>query len=158
MLVVQLLLQVGWAKTWGVTLGNYINGGTELEASAENPVFRHEYGHYIQSQLFGVLYISHIAIPSLYSSFNASSNFEHEDSYVEQDANYRSHFYFNDMTNNYFEWDYEKILINRYNNPGTSYYLLKSNTLESRHVNLGDDYHIQPSNMSLKRLRNLLSL
>jgi len=50
------------------TLGCFIIGHSNIEADPDNPTFQHEYGHYIQSQLFGPMYIPIIAVPSLYSA------------------------------------------------------------------------------------------
>jgi RHS repeat-associated protein len=42
--------------SWGgVTMGSYIIGGNSIRADANNPLFQHEYGHYIQSQKMGWL-------------------------------------------------------------------------------------------------------
>lgn len=54
----------GYAR--GMTLPPYILS-QNLRANAQNLVFRHEYGHTIQSRLFGILYIPRIGIPSLVS-------------------------------------------------------------------------------------------
>lgn len=40
----------GWG---GVTQGSYIVGDNSIRADANNPLFQHEYGHYIQSQQMG---------------------------------------------------------------------------------------------------------
>ncbi|MFB6306746.1 MAG: hypothetical protein ABEH43_07130, partial [Flavobacteriales bacterium] len=99
----------------GVTLGNYIIGDADIEADADNPLFQHEYGHYIQSQKMGPAYFSRIGIPS------ALSEGDHDLHPVEQDANRRAFLYFNknlsdfkdddDKTANTFDgnegWDFD---------------------------------------------------
>lgn len=86
-----------------MTLGNYIHGSTELEADPTNATFQHEYGHYLQSQSFGLGYMSKVAVPSL---FSAGSDHDHEFYIVEQDANARSIKYMNKR--GVLDWDFEK--------------------------------------------------
>src|SRR5690606_29462459 len=57
----------------GLTLGSYINGNNTLRADPNNSLFQHEYGHYIQSQNFGLFYLSKVGIPSLLSKNTALS-------------------------------------------------------------------------------------
>lgn len=61
----------------GVTIGNYINisspDGVPLDKNGhfspmENPLYMHEYGHYIQSQEYGWGYLFSVGIPSLVSA------------------------------------------------------------------------------------------
>ena len=59
------------------TLGCFIIGASNVEALPDNAPFQHEYGHYLQSQLFGPLYISMIAIPSLYSATFTNNHKKH---------------------------------------------------------------------------------
>jgi len=73
----------------GVTQGSYIVGNETLEADANNPLFQHEYGHYIQSQSMGWAYYPRVGIPS------ANSDGIHDFHPVEQDANRRAFLYFN---------------------------------------------------------------
>lgn len=86
-----------------MTLGNYIHGSTELGADPTNATFQHEYGHYLQSQSFGLGYMSKVAVPSL---FSAGSDHDHEFYIVEQDANARSIKYMNKR--GVLDWDFEK--------------------------------------------------
>ncbi len=64
-------------NNWGqgdksaVTLGSYILGGRDLRADPNNPLFQHEYGHYLQSQSMGWGYIPRVGIPSLMSAGKA---------------------------------------------------------------------------------------
>jgi RHS repeat-associated protein len=80
-----------------VALGSYIIGGRDLEASPENGLFRHEYGHYIQSQDVGLAYLPKFGIPSFFSSG------DHDLHPVEQDANIRAFEYFEDFRD---EWSF----------------------------------------------------
>ena len=73
----------------GITQGSYIMGDESIEADANNPLFQHEYGHYIQSQKMGFAYYSRVGIPSALSSGN------HNLHPVEQDSNRRAFLYFN---------------------------------------------------------------
>ena len=76
---------------WGAfTLGNFITGGNELQAANENEYFQHEYGHYLQSQALGPLYVAKVAIPSILSKDPNT----HKHNPVEQDANIRAFNYF----------------------------------------------------------------
>lgn len=82
-----------------VTIGSYINGGNELEPRVGNQLFMHEYGHYLQSQHSGPLYLYKYGLPSLFTDtplgFNNGTGFSHDDFWVEQDANERGFQHFN---------------------------------------------------------------
>ena len=73
------------------TLGCFIIGASSVGALPDNAPFQHEYGHYLQSQLFGPLYISMIAIPSLYSATFTNNHKKH---LMEKDASTRGFKYF----------------------------------------------------------------
>ena len=80
-------------KHWtAMTISSYIMGGKNLVANDENVFFQHEYGHYIQSQLYGFIYLSKVGIPSLLSKNTLSS--PHYNNPAEQDANIRAFNYF----------------------------------------------------------------
>ena len=84
-----------YADKWGAfTIGNYINGSRGIEAKTDNSLFQHEYGHYLQSQKYGLFYLTKCAIPSL---IDCALPFNHKLHPVEQDANIRAFKYF---TNN----------------------------------------------------------
>ena len=84
-----------------VTLGNYIVGSPNLKADPHNKTFQHEYGHYIQSQNMGLLYLLAIGIPSIMS---ASENPErHKYQPFERDANYLAFKYFNKNVNGFYQ-------------------------------------------------------
>ena len=80
-----------YSDEWGAfTLGNYITGDKSIEADPTNSLFQHEYGHYLQSQNWGPLYIQKIALPSLYYALGpGSGNYP-----TEIDANNRAFRYF----------------------------------------------------------------
>ncbi len=71
-----------------VTQGSYIVGDNALKADYANRLFQHEYGHYIQSQKFGLFYYGKFGIPSLGSKNTKES--PHNNNPAEQDANIRS--------------------------------------------------------------------
>ena len=74
---------------WGAfTLGNYINGNSNLAANDRNTLFQHEYGHYLQSLELGPFYMAKVAVPSLLSDSIKGSNHNYHP--VEQDANIRA--------------------------------------------------------------------
>ena len=62
-------------KNNGLSLGSYINindigrvEGDFKDYILTNPLYMHEYGHYLQSQWYGLLYLPVIGIPSLVSA------------------------------------------------------------------------------------------
>ena len=89
----------GWG---GFTLGSYINGNEGLQADPNNSLFQHEYGHYLQSQKFGIFYMQKFAIPSLLDTWG---NGDHHLHFAEQDANSRAFTYFNKHIENYTGWN-----------------------------------------------------
>ena len=54
-------------KTSAFTIGHYIMGPDNFRADWRDHLFVHEYGHYIQSQYLGPLYVKTIGIPSIIS-------------------------------------------------------------------------------------------
>ena len=50
---------------WGFTLGPYINSKNMVADPYTDQMFRHEYGHTLQSRLVGPLYLINVALPSL---------------------------------------------------------------------------------------------
>lgn len=99
----------------GFTLGSYVNGGRGLKADPSNPLFQHEYGHYLQSQASGLFYLGKYAIPSL-----LGKNTSESPAYlgpVEQDANVRAFKYFNRKIPGYNGWHFT----GDNNNPITGY-------------------------------------
>ena len=59
---------------WGFTLGPYINSQNLKADLKTDPAFRHEFGHTIQSVLWGPGYLNLIAIPSLIGASFAKLN------------------------------------------------------------------------------------
>jgi hypothetical protein len=97
------------------TLGSFING-TSLRADPTDELFRHEYGHTIQSQYMGLFYLRVVGLPSLIGSGLQSLNrniFNHDAEWYETWANQLGRNYFekheggilNDPTNlNFTPW------------------------------------------------------
>jgi len=96
-----------FGQTTAYTLGSYIIGGNDLQPNVRNPLFQHEYGHYLQSQAAGWAYIPRFAIPS---ALNPSRNGGYTDlsEDTEQDAQARSLLYFTKYVDGftYDDWDY----------------------------------------------------
>ncbi len=107
-------------KNWGetaVTLGSYIVGNRTIAADPNNPLFQHEYGHYLQSQSEGWGYLFTVGIPSLLDTFSDS---DHDFHPVEQDANMRAYMYFNESVPGFYKSKqdmYEKYGWDFYQNP-----------------------------------------
>lgn len=80
-----------------VTLGSYLVANRRMVADADNTVFQHEFGHYLQSQAMGIAYFGRIGIPSLRSEHGEYKKFypSHDYHPAEQDANRRAFLYFN---------------------------------------------------------------
>jgi len=97
-----------YSVEWGgFTLGSYINGDNSIEADPTNPLFQHEYGHYLQSQDAGWAYLSDYAIPSGINAKRTPNNYDgmrqHDAFGVEQDANLRARAYFGEEVWNYYK-------------------------------------------------------
>ncbi len=95
-----------------VTIGNYTAGSTNYSANHNNPLFRHEYGHYIQSQRLGIFYLIVVGIPSLQSAIlsNSQSNTpSHLNRWFEVDASKKGIHYFNSHSLVYEEKKQSKI-------------------------------------------------
>ena len=84
-----------------VTQGSYIVGGSSLKAEANNPLFQHEYGHYIQSQKTGWAYYPRYGLPSAFS-INTPEH-PHLFNPIEQDANMRAFKYFNRNVTGFYD-------------------------------------------------------
>ena len=86
---------------WGaVAQGSYIVGDNSIRPDAHNPLFQHEYGHYLQSQAFGFAYYPRVGIPSLRSASRPGGG--HIFHPVEQDANARAFVYFNENVEDFY--------------------------------------------------------
>ena len=114
-----------YAKEWGAfTLGCYIMGNRGLHADPNNTLFQHEYGHYLQSQSFGLFYIQRCGLPSLFDTMRSEDSKlkkPHKHHAVEQDANIRAYKYFHKHVKGYdikisqSGWDLRANPINGYN-------------------------------------------
>ena len=96
----------GWG---GVTQGSFIVGDNSIEADANNSLFQHEYGHYIQSQSMGWAYYPRIGIPSIRSTG------VHDFHPAEQDANRRAFLYFNEHVDGFYD-------VNMFDNRGWDFW------------------------------------
>jgi RHS repeat-associated protein len=83
-------------KRWGLTLGPYINSQNVDADPYTDDLFRHEFGHTLQSRLVGPFYLFHVGIPSLIGSGleNIGLN-DHNREWYETQANRMSFRYFN---------------------------------------------------------------
>jgi hypothetical protein len=80
-----------------VTIGNYTAGPKGYTADWSDHLFVHEYGHYIQSQQHGPVYLLTVGIPSLQSAIlqtNNPNSPRHDDRWFEADASYKGAAYF----------------------------------------------------------------
>lgn len=98
----------------GITIGNYININDKLSyenanvfaGGAFNPandeLYVHEYGHYIQSQNNGPLYLPVFGIPSLIDC--AVNKLNHRKTWTEKDATTRGMAYFGEEYMSYYPY------------------------------------------------------
>ncbi|MCB0429861.1 MAG: VCBS repeat-containing protein [Flavobacteriales bacterium] len=99
----------------GMTLGSFIMG-TNLEASTDDQIFMHEFGHTLQSRVFGVVYPFVVAIPSGLSCLTSCATIvgfrgsyaisKHETRWYELQANRKAAKYFDKRYG--VEWDDNK--------------------------------------------------
>jgi hypothetical protein len=73
-------------------IGNYITGPPNMQASFQDHLFVHEFGHTLQSRLFGPMYLFGVGVPSLLSAGVWPRN--HETRWFEADASRRGANYF----------------------------------------------------------------
>lgn len=80
-----------------MTIGHYSLGPDNYVADWRDHLFVHEYGHYIQTQIMGITYFKHVAIPSLLSAafIKDWSGIKHRFRWFEVDASYLGAQYFN---------------------------------------------------------------
>ena len=92
-------------KEDGISIGNFINiningkiEGDFIEYVLTHPLFMHEYGHYIDSQTFGLTYMLNIAIPSFFSAMSNKKEddglYKHNYRWYEMNANKNAERYF----------------------------------------------------------------
>lgn len=93
----------------GMTLGSYINGGNSIRPDKNNPLFQHEYGHYLQGRAVGWGFLPMFGLPSIIS---AAGNGTHSYHFAEQDANARSRQWFEDNDGG-INWDPDNFIIDR---------------------------------------------
>lgn len=86
------------AENWGgYTIGSIVTADKNTAASPTDDIFKHEFGHYLQSQKLGPLYLPVIGIPSLGSAaFNPA---KHSQFYTERWADQNSNSYFQNKIN-----------------------------------------------------------
>lgn len=106
----------GWSA---VTLGSYIAGREGIKADPYNALFQHEYGHYLQSQAWGPMYLGKAGIPSILDTKGRKG--DHDLHPIEQDANARAFEYFNKNVKGFYktstQYDSGDIGWNFYENP-----------------------------------------
>ncbi|HMW36443.1 MAG TPA: RHS repeat-associated core domain-containing protein [bacterium] len=99
------VIRTGSKGYWGITLGSYIIGSREMKVgigtSLGHQLFMHEYGHYLQSQRNGPLYLTKYGIPSL---ANAAFGSNHNKYWTETDANRRAERYFR-VQHGFTQWN-----------------------------------------------------
>jgi RHS repeat-associated protein len=94
-------------KRNGMSIGNYINinirdeiTGNFDERVLSDPLYMHEYGHTVDSRIFGLSYLFAIGIPSIIS---AAGDGEHSTYWTEKRANRHAKNYFRKYYN--IDWD-----------------------------------------------------
>jgi hypothetical protein len=96
-------------EKWGFTLGPYINSKNMVADPYTDDMFRHEYGHTLQSQLVGPLYLTHVAIQSLIGQgLDDMGLNDHNKEWYETQANRMSYRYFKNHDNKALDtlpWD-----------------------------------------------------
>jgi RHS repeat-associated protein len=88
---------VDWGGKSAVTIGNYSAGPRGYTADWRDHLFVHEYGHYIQSQQYGPVYLLTVGIPSIQSAILQTDDPytpRHDDRWFEADASYKGAAYF----------------------------------------------------------------
>lgn len=100
------VLNIGQDDWGGLTMGSYILGDHNIEADANNSLFQHEYGHYLQSEALGPFYLFAIAIPSIVSAIT-HDYYGHMNYYTEKGASTRAHNYFHRTIKGYEGWDHK---------------------------------------------------
>lgn len=82
---------------WGSTVGNYIHTQNIGDVDGyTNQLLRHEYGHSIQSRIYGPLYLSQVGVPSVIGSILNGSDgrfHDHDTEWYETQANRLSNRY-----------------------------------------------------------------
>ncbi len=89
-----------------ITFGNNIIGDRDIEALPDNPLFQHEYGHYLRSRGSGPGYYFEYGIPSLWSA--ATNPYDHDYFWIERDANKAAFIYFTEQYPGFDDWFYKR--------------------------------------------------
>lgn len=79
------------------TLGSFIVGDADIQADREDKIFKHEYGHYLQSQTYGPGYLFGFALPSVVRAGLWNMGVvggKYDDFYTERNATKRGNNYF----------------------------------------------------------------
>ena len=129
-----------------VTLGNVIVGGSSLELDPNKSLFQHEYGHYLQSQKWGIAWPFVFGIPSLGSMVFDPEN--HDTFYTEVDANNKAFEYFRKTIS---DFDYNNWIWN--SNPTYDY--LKSGLTPEEYILL---HQKKTMRSNVNKLMNDLSI
>jgi len=111
-------------KEDGISIGNFINiningkiEGDFTEYVLTHPLFMHEYGHYIDSQTFGLTYMLNIAIPSFFSAMSDEKEngiYKHNYRWYEMNANKNANKYFNKHYGNRVNWSLYEPSLNHF--------------------------------------------
>jgi len=109
----------GEGSDYGITIGSFIKmnikdkvEGDFTEYVLTHPLFMHEYGHYIDSQKFGLSYLFIVGLPSIISAGSEEQIKEepkgvttHSFRWYEMNANRNAEWYFNKYYGNRVIWD-----------------------------------------------------
>ena len=90
----------------GMSLAPFIFGDERLIGESHNHLFQHEFGHLMQSKIWGPLFLLVIGLPSLVSAM-VNDYDTHMRKWQEQDANTRARSYFIRKDTANFSWKYE---------------------------------------------------
>ena len=100
------VINYGDKRFGAFTIGSYIIGDITIQANADDILFQHEYGHYLQSETVGPAYLYVFALPSLFSAIKNGHN-GHKAFYTEIDSNRRAYEYWKRTIMNYEGWNNE---------------------------------------------------
>lgn len=132
-----------------MSVGNFIVGGSEIEADPHNYLFQHEYGHYIQSRYMGPLYLFAVAIPSL---FNAAFLGNHRMQSYERGASIHAFMYFNKYVKGFYQTkdDY-------FESPNTHWNYSENpiSDIYNEYIDYGDEQDVIRANNTIPSFYNL---
>jgi hypothetical protein len=104
-----------------ITFGNNIIGDRDINASPDDPLFQHEYGHYLRSKESGLGYFFEYGIPSLWYAAGHPSD-EHQYYWTELDASKTGFLYFEDQYPSLNYWQYYRNPLFEEGNPSNYNY------------------------------------